>query len=153
MGGGGSAKTGCLSQRLPELILRNHILPMPTPSELKTIHPAVNSEIEAQMFEDNLLRHFCESSFKVKSICWFGPRMDTHTQSISNLEKWFKEMFFISITEFEFHFVNLHYSHDQKFPDKAKRVYAQKDEFCHTEITFSCKYTKQENETLVWCEQ
>ena len=62
------------------------------------------------MFEDNLLRHFCESSFEVKAICWFGPRMDTHTQSISNLEKWFKEMFFISITEFEFHFVNLHYT-------------------------------------------
>ena len=105
------------------------------------------------MFEDNLLRHFCESSFEVKAICWFGPRMDTHTQSISILEKWFKEMFFISITEFEFHFVNLHYSHDQKFPEKAKRVYAQKEEFCHTAITFSCKYTKQENETLVWCEQ
>ena len=58
-------KDGLLvTQRLPELIRRNHILPMPTPSELKTIHPAVNSEIDAQMFEDNLLRHFCESKLR-----------------------------------------------------------------------------------------
>ena len=45
------------------------------------------------------------------------------------------------------------YSHEQKFPEKAKRIYAHKEAFCHAAIPFSCKYTKQENETLLWCEQ
>lgn len=38
---------------------------------------------------------FSKSRSCKDKICWFGARTDTHTQRISNLEKWFKQKFFI----------------------------------------------------------